>query len=470
MKRKIPSKLLFKWTVLIGITGLLVRCSNAPSDEPSIEEVQTELKLSFIQPPLPGVNVPYRTYTLDVSEGGEFSFPSGTSVHFPPNALIDKDGRVVTGEVNVLMREFVDPIDFYFAGIPMTYDSAGASYTFVSSGMFEIEAEQNGVSLMVNPEAQPEVKLTSESRTNGENLYFLDTTRQNWVFRNELLKQVEIQNEPTREKVVSSFNNEPDLIPPPKPRKADGIRPTISVELDFDRVIPEYAIFNQTMFEVDESDSTYDPKDGDEAWTAIDLKRTKTKGVYRLMFSNLRRKVAYRVRPVYEGKAFEKAMIVYEDLMDEFEKLRQARKDRIRRDEERMKQYPKDKSREMEVINLFTLSGFGIWNCDRPLEVLNTRVYADFVDENNQYLELPSFSMVIQNINAIFWHNEPFINITPDTPFAVWTIYNNQFIYFKYSDFQNIAFDMKAKTITLKMHVYPKEIKSIDEVRAVLEI
>ena len=85
---------------------------------------------AFIQPPFTGIDIPYEQFTLEVEKGGVFYHPSGSIIEFPANGLTDKNGHAITGKVNISYREFADPVDFFVAGIPMSYVQGEKNYTF----------------------------------------------------------------------------------------------------------------------------------------------------------------------------------------------------------------------------------------------------------------------------------------------------------------------------------------------------
>ena len=109
------------------------------------EEKAITTTARFVQPPIPEVNVPYQDYSVEAEKGDTLLYESGSILVFPSNSFVDKNGNLVKGKVKVKYREFSNPIDFFFSGIPMNYDSAGTKYNFESSGMCEILADRKSV-------------------------------------------------------------------------------------------------------------------------------------------------------------------------------------------------------------------------------------------------------------------------------------------------------------------------------------
>lgn len=114
---------------------VLVLVFNGPANtEAGAPKAQT----SFIQPAMPGVDVEFASFEVESGKADILQMPTGTRVLIPACPFVDKDGKEITGKVQIRFREFRDPVDFAISGIPMTYDSAGQQYIFESAGMFEI--------------------------------------------------------------------------------------------------------------------------------------------------------------------------------------------------------------------------------------------------------------------------------------------------------------------------------------------
>jgi hypothetical protein len=88
-----------------------------------------------------------RHYHIDNGTGGTYTYNSGTSLTVPPNAVVDMDGNAVSGSYSLSYREFRNPAEIAFSGLPMTYSENGTEYNFSSVGMYEITAEKDGEEL-----------------------------------------------------------------------------------------------------------------------------------------------------------------------------------------------------------------------------------------------------------------------------------------------------------------------------------
>ena len=142
--------------LLSSIMMVMISCDSQEGNENQEVEIQVADSTKviaegrFINPPIEGVNVPYEEYMLSAEDGGTLYFKTGSIIIFPPDAFVDEAGDVIKGDVKVEYREFVDPLDFYLAGVSMNYDSAGVSYNFESAGMCEINAYSENKSVFVN--------------------------------------------------------------------------------------------------------------------------------------------------------------------------------------------------------------------------------------------------------------------------------------------------------------------------------
>lgn len=86
---------------------------------------------------------PEQVFTVDNQTGANLKSESGTSIIIPPNAVVYGNGKPVAGKFEITYREFRNPAEIAFSGIPMIYAENGEEYNFSSVGMFELTAHQN---------------------------------------------------------------------------------------------------------------------------------------------------------------------------------------------------------------------------------------------------------------------------------------------------------------------------------------
>lgn len=121
-------------------TILFSSCEGKKKPEPQISEAS---RTAIIKPPIPKLDIAYQNFTVEPDSATVLTTPRGTKIRIPSNAFLDKDGNIVKDKVDITFREFYSPLDFYLAGIPMTYDENGIEKVFESGGMVEINATSN---------------------------------------------------------------------------------------------------------------------------------------------------------------------------------------------------------------------------------------------------------------------------------------------------------------------------------------
>jgi len=517
----------FKLLTILLISILIF--ANCSSNEVVIndEEIpETTDAVPFITPPFDDVNVEYVNYSFKAENGDTIFHESGSILLFPANSMLDGDGNLVSGKVDIAYREFSDPVDFFLSGIPMNYDSAGVDYMFESSAMCEINASQEGKELFVNPENKPEVNLTSRNASNEQNLYYLDEETKCWVNKGkDEITQV-IQNS-EEGNTNNHKTNEGDLPQAPvKPRKPNGKSPQFVLEVDPESV-PELKTYNELVFEIHEDDNSYKASDGNELWEDVKMKPGKKAGTYFVTFINATRSVTYLTRPVFEGKNYDQAISEFNDKQDQYETLKKnrlekedkfaqevaainaqnkkfdsinkIRNERLRLLQERRKlefdslksimlanaRIREQKLREREALNTysrkigaeairtFQLEKFGIWNCDQPIFNGNSiQVIAKFKDESGKELQLPYKTLVYSSVNGIRMFNSDQIETIARTENMIWGVLakEQKFVYVSASEFDKAKITYQTGEHTFAAKVHPKKITSPEDIREVLSM
>ena len=304
-----------KKTTLIPILFLFASCSDQPekgsSRNADLSKDSLKISTSFIKPPIKGVNVPVEEFSFSAEQGDTLFPNSGSIILFPPNSLVDQNGNLVKGKVDVTYREFIDPVDFFVSGIPMNYEMNNTNYTFESSGMIEIKVTQLNVPVFVNPSNRPEVNLVTNNSDPEHNLYFLDTVQKKWIEKGkDLITNLKRSNNNSRKKtnLEPTAQNNTNAV---KPIKASG-GPVFEIEVspgDF----PELDIYRNVKFEIDKSEKKYNPKDAEIEWNDVRATKSSKEGLYLITFSTPNKKVTYLARPVFEGKDYDQAIKVFDE-------------------------------------------------------------------------------------------------------------------------------------------------------------
>ncbi len=290
-----------------------------------------------IKPLLDSVDIRYETFAINNELGDTLFTQNGSILIFPKNAIVDKSGNVVKGKITIKSREFNDPIDFAFAGIPMTYDSAGVQYNFISSGMIDINAYQNGEVLFVNPNAKPIMNLVSTSNA-PSNLYQLNTNSGQWKNKGNvdvvditLKEETKVKNQQKYTKpafvAIAKVGTKVDkskgsfeyfeIEKPIPPHKASGTNPIIEIQID-PTSFKELLVYNNMKFEVIGGD-IWNPKDSDIEWDNVQLQTIAKGTTYKVTFTKGARKVSYVTNPVLEGYDYDHAVSEYDKKLAAYE-------------------------------------------------------------------------------------------------------------------------------------------------------
>lgn len=479
---------------------------------------------SAIIPPLNGTNVPYETFTFNAATGDTLFTLNGSNIIFPRNAVLNGRGEIVIGNIEVRTREFNDPFDYSIAGIPMDYDSAGTKYHFISSGMIDISAYQNGEPLQVNPDAKPQLNLVSTNKERKTNLYKLDTVNGKWMNkgRDEVnlvhLKNTDTNADPNNQLTYDDdgkgptgnyFENEPLTLPAP-PQKASNLNPVIDVIID-PASFKELLVYNGLKFEVIDANANKVGEDSKTEWNNIELKRGETAGTYKVIFSAIKRKAIYNVKPVLEGKDFEAAEKLYKQKLKEYARIQTERKkgdEKLEKDNKRIEELNKliairnkfidaenikidalnkeNKRRqdsaikanneweqskriaalEQYLIRSFEIDGFGYWNCDQPTLPQTQQYVSSFKTIKSELVTYNTLCIATEGVNRIQnYYNTNNIGLINNASYFGWAFNTNQFYYFTRDDFKNALITNNPNTISISMTLYQGDLQNYNEVK-----
>lgn len=160
---------------------IVVSCSEKKEVKSSLKETTEIETLTAIQP-VEGLEVPVRTFSVDISKNAIIELPNGGSIEFKSESLVDEDGNEVSGKVDIHWQEFHSLTDIMLSGIPMKYDSMGVSYDFISGGMFTINATQGDRNLKIKNEESVLVNLASQNEKESFNFYKIDEKTGVWDY------------------------------------------------------------------------------------------------------------------------------------------------------------------------------------------------------------------------------------------------------------------------------------------------
>lgn len=471
-----------------------------------------------INPPLEGVNVPYKIYKVIAEKGATLDFKTGSKMMIPKNAFVDENGKLLKGEVELRYREFHDAVDFFVSGIPMTYDSAGQRYHFESAGMLEMLAYQNDKPVNVAPEKSINIELASNQNGTEYNLYKLDTVRNNWsCLGKDKVKKVEklsAKNE--------SFNDSPDAVQqtaeyktietkkvvvqeekevkiaslpkvsaePKKPEEAKKDKHTFNIDVN-PKEYPELAIYKGVLFEVGSENKNFTSSMYDVTWEEAIIKDGTKKGEnYLLTLKDETKKYDIIVYPVFEGKNYEKAMSDFQGKFTKYNVALEKRKaDEVKIEEEyqskiialkkeqeelelKWKQIEENQFKLMnideKVKRMFALNSFGVYNCDKPsLYPKGVSCLANLTSEKDSKLMCYDVFLVDRAKNGLFSYTKnPIVQFSfdPQSTNLLWTVDNGVLYCLKPEQFKTIKGSEGMSN--LKMNRVDQKFKTADELKA----
>jgi hypothetical protein len=512
-----------KYSIAVFVFLLSYSCSNN-------EDFGTEQTIvPFINPVFENVNIPFEEYSISAEKGDTIYYKTGSIIIFPPNAFIDDNGNIVTGDVKINYREFSDPIDFFVSGIPMEYDSSGTKYIFESSGMCEVNAYKDNAPLFVNPKSKPEINLAVSNNDNAHNLYYLDTLQKKWINRGKDIIS-EINNKTSIKKEVESKNVtqlQNVISPPIKPIKASGDKPVFEILIE-PGSLQELQAYNNLKFEIDNNEDSYLSENSDIEWEDVNVKKGNVEGQYIVTFTKGKRKASYVSRPVFEGKDYEEALKIFEKKDKEYQSLlsnrlkkekedkkkqeikllrEKVQNEKIQKENERIEKLnlliiarnkkteennkiiteknnrieeknkisseiikkTSDNLKSNEIIRSFSLEGFGIWNCDKPQLISSIPVLASFKDKAGNKLDLLNITVVYKGMNGVYRSYNSNIQIIPNSENMIWSVLDNNFVCLSYDEFKNYNVNSDTKEITFEMKTY-NNINSIDDIKKIINL
>jgi len=380
---------------------------------------------------------------IDANKGGVYEHKTGSRIVIPQSAFVDDKGALIEGDVDIRYREFHDYVDFFLSGIPMTYDSAGVTYTLESAGMMEVYAEQAGKRVRMAPGKDLNVELVSYINVPdvnvppAYNIYKLDEEAKNWVFT------------------------------------------------DVDKI----QIMEDDLVNLDPNDPTTPAKQ--------DL-RKELKRIKKLKESELAR-IENTIPPPAQGTDYDNALAIFNSKMSEYEALKAERDAKLAAEKaalearmaaERLAANAKfdealatlqaagnthgssDLIMRKKIVNRFRATSFGVWNCDRPLPPDIQLLSAKFKTDKGQKLDNMTAYIVDKSLNTVnrfLATDEAYMSFNRNSQHILWVVTeDNKIAVFRNEDFKQIPEGEKDFTFVLKET--GKAIENEADVREVLSL
>ncbi len=419
--RKTTSKLSINKFIILGIAASIVIVSiiilfyNQSTQINITESKPCICDTSFFKKPIAEITK-YQRFTVNNKKDVSILSSKGSKIHIKANTFIDKDGKTVEGNVEVIYNEYHNPVELFLSGIPMKYDSAGFNYTFESAGMFEIYAKKDNEFLAMNENNPIIIDLVS-AHNEPFNLYYYDTKENKWSYlNNEQQKDI---NKNTNE-VKEDKNEQIDyaVSPEPKeiinktetenhvfiPRKANPDNYSFVIDVDVNE-FPEFAGYNKLLFEVDNSDSSFKEEYYDVKWSKVDLKKQNDES-YIIELSRFKKTVNVKAYPVLNIAEYAEAIKAFQKDKAEQFTVQENNMKRISKQAE----IQKTKEIQANIVTNFqyyrniSITNLGTYNCDRPMPYpeLPIQISFNFNDKDGKKLFYSEVNIVQRGKN-ILW-------------------------------------------------------------------
>lgn len=136
-----------KTTILgLGLLSIIsfVSCNEDKSQEDFFENVPYNSIEEFFE----ANEIKAQNFTLDATVGGVITGKDGTEITFEGNSFVDAGGNVVTGTVNITLKEIFKASDMVLSNKPTNAISDSGENTFlISEGETEVQATKEGKKL-----------------------------------------------------------------------------------------------------------------------------------------------------------------------------------------------------------------------------------------------------------------------------------------------------------------------------------
>jgi hypothetical protein len=482
-----------------------------------IEYYKKEEAKPCIHAPLEGINIPYTTYKVNAENGGTFDFKTGSKIVVPKNSFVDESGKLLKGEIELRYREFHDAIDFFVAGIPMTYDSAEVRYQFESAGMMEMQAYQNGKKVNMAIGKSINIELASNYKGTEYNLYKLDTLKNNWsclgkdkvveqatskgVHEQSVENTTSVQETPAykiietkkievqKEKEIKIVALPKMATKPIKPGKADDEKFTFKLEVNPNE-FPELSVFRNSLFEVGSENKNFNKAMYDITWDELIIKEGNKKGEnYLLTLKKGSKKYDLIVYPIFEGKNYEIATKNYQDKFTKYNAALEKRKVDEKRIENEYQTKLAALKRQQQAIELkwkeemdrefarmdteekvkrtFAINSFGVYNCDNPIAYpTGITCVANLLNDKNEKIMCYDIFLVDHSKNALFSYVKNPItkfSFNPKSSNLLWTVENGVLFWYKPEQFADI--NGSEGMSNLKMNRVDQKFKTVEELK-----
>lgn len=519
-------------TVTVVATGLTLFFATGPNKNENSDKIAKTVtsqspyadETPCVKSPTPNLDVPLVNFTVNTSRDTVLKYETGSVILYKANSLKDDKGNNVSGNVVIHYREFHNPIEVFASGIPMQYDSAGSDWHLKSAGMIELTATQNGKPVFVDLKNPINVQMKSDKLDGDYNVYFLDTANRNWAFegvdnllatnneqrstKNDKYTPEEIANMKNKAKAKVDevkIKKEMASLLPVKPKQVSPGSFTFMLDI-LQSEFPELSIYGKTKFEVLDKNKSFNNQIYSTEWEDASLKEIVRGEEYAITLTRGNISKSFNAMPVLEGKDLAAAIDAYNKKFKEYEVKLAARlkeeKDKIEAEKQNlvawekeasekhamrikdytlnnfvdgntMARFTSDNSNRSLVTRAFTVSKFGIWNCDKPNDGPGgPKLMATFVDEMGDPISMSQAYLCEKGTNMMYTFIPSQFNkfcFDKKEKNVVWGILNDGKLAYGLEE-TFAAENIKGREMRLKMTVVNDKITNLKQVKELFGI
>jgi len=402
----------------------------------------------------------YQTVSCAVGKEFKYKFSDGTEILVPADAFVDENGNPVKGDVSIKYKSIKSPSEIIASGLHLLYKQGDSVVPFITGGMFELNAEQNGKQLKLKTGSAIKMNYASIDSSNY-NFYYYDKVKNEWSYLSDA-------NKLATDKIVedNKFDNQTSdnsvgyaLKPVLYNEETDFI---VMMDLNYKK-IPQLAKLTKVMWKYTGSKTKAEITALiTKKWKSTDFVENKNKkGEYLVELKGEKSEEKIEVTPVFSKAEYNKALALYDASINN----KQEDVNKVANSDTVEEEYV---SREVSLINLGTYNvdvcalenAYGVYAnftfSDKTYDN-GAKDYKYFVISNNGQ-SVTRYNLANTNVVAFFKNtNTKIIAILPDNKVAVMSS----------SDFSNLT--LKPQTeVTFNLNVIAKTVESEAELDKII--
>jgi len=455
---------------IITIAAIALTFAFLPETTEDNSQIANNEPQTHIKPPIPELDVPYKTYSIDNSKDTTILTDEGSYIFIPANSFINENGETLENNiVEIKYREFHNPYDLFVSGIPMEYDSAGVDYTFETAGMLDILAFNNSQPLKLKDGKEIKIDMLSDNTDTDFNLYRYDDKEGEWLYKNKSeFKQINENNYLSNTTEPNIENTESKL--PIKPILSDKNK--YSFKVDVNNNENNFINAKEVLFEIDETQCEFKPEYFTVSWENIDISKIDENN-YKLTLSKNGKLVDLVAYPVYDNSDYNNALKKYNKLNEDNKKQKREilskRKQKTENNKilaaQTTKAFTENGTKEWSYRSISILA-LGIHNIDRPLPKSVVSISPTFVDEENNIIKTKDIYLVEKDKNRLlhFEGEKTNISVNTATDNVIWALTDDDRVVIADSeDANSINKDDAEKTFNVKTYDYIEGSKKVKD-------